>query len=67
MTIQEELQLSYYKQISTLNASHNVFLVQHIETGKLYVKKIKAGVMTIDQVPEKWREEVRRALGNGQE
>ena len=40
MTIQEELQLSYYKQISTLNASHNVFLVQHIETGKLYVKKI---------------------------
>ena len=40
MTIQEELQLSYYKQISTLNASHNVFLVQHVETGKLYVKKI---------------------------
>lgn len=40
MTIQEELQLSYYKQISILNASHNVFLVQHVETGKLYVKKI---------------------------
>lgn len=40
MTIQEELQLSYYKQISTLNASHNVFLVQHVEMGKLYVKKI---------------------------
>ena len=40
MTIQEELQLSYYKQISTLNASHNVFLVQHVETGKLYVEKI---------------------------
>ena len=40
MTLQEELQLSYYKQISTLNASHNVFLVQHVETGKLYVKKI---------------------------
>ena len=31
---------------------------------KLYVKKIKAGKMTIDQVPEKWREEVRRALAN---
>ena len=29
---------------------------------KLYVKKIKAGLMTLDQVPEKWREEVRRAL-----
>jgi len=26
--------------ISILNASHNVFLVQHVETGKLYVKKI---------------------------
>ena len=29
---------------------------------KLYVKKIKAGKMTIDEVPEKWRDEVRRAL-----
>lgn len=29
---------------------------------KLYVKKIKAGKMTIDQVPEKWRDEVRMAL-----
>lgn len=31
---------------------------------KLYVKKIKAGKMTLDQVPEKWREEVRWALAN---
>jgi hypothetical protein len=29
---------------------------------KLYVKKIKAGKMTIDQVPEKWRDAVREAL-----
>lgn len=29
---------------------------------KLYVKKIKAGQMTIDEVPEKWREAVRKAL-----
>ena len=29
---------------------------------KLYVKKIKAGKMTIDDVPEKWRDEVRNAL-----
>ena len=28
----------------------------------LYVKKIKAGKMTIDEVPEKWREAVRKAL-----
>lgn len=31
---------------------------------KLYVKKIKAGKMTLDQVPEKWREAVRWALAN---
>lgn len=29
-----------------------------------YVKLIKAGKMTIDQVPEKWREAVRKALEN---
>ena len=40
MTVDEELRLSYYKQISTLNASHQVTLVQHIETNRLYVKKV---------------------------
>ena len=29
---------------------------------KLYYKKIKAGQMTIDQVPEKWREAVQELL-----
>lgn len=29
---------------------------------KLYVKKIRAGKMTVDEVPERWRAEVRRAL-----
>lgn len=29
---------------------------------KLYVKRIKAGLMTLDEVPERWREEVRAAL-----
>lgn len=29
---------------------------------KLYVKKIKAGQMTIEQVPEHWRDAVRAAL-----
>lgn len=29
---------------------------------KLYVKKIRAGQMTLEQVPEKWREAVREAL-----
>lgn len=30
---------------------------------KLYVKKIRAGEMTIEQIPLRWREAVREALG----
>ena len=33
---------------------------------KIYVKKILAGKMTIEDVPERWREEVREALENGE-
>lgn len=29
---------------------------------KLYVKRIKAGKMTLEEVPLRWREEVRKAL-----
>lgn len=29
---------------------------------KLYVKKIRAGEMTLEQVPDRWREAVREAL-----
>ena len=29
---------------------------------KIYYKRIIAGLMTIDEVPERWREEVRRML-----
>lgn len=29
---------------------------------KIYVRRIKAGEMTIDEVPERWREQVRAAL-----
>lgn len=29
---------------------------------KLYVKKIRAGQMTLEEVPERWREAVREAL-----
>ena len=29
---------------------------------KIYVRKIKAGEMTLDEVPERWREAVRKAL-----
>lgn len=30
---------------------------------KLYVKRIKAGLMAIDDVPEKWRKAVEEVLG----
>lgn len=29
----------------------------------IYVRKIKAGQLTIEMVPERWREAVREALG----
>ena len=29
---------------------------------RIYVRKIRAGEMTIDDVPERWREAVRKAL-----
>lgn len=29
---------------------------------KIYVRKIRAGEMTLDDVPERWREAVREAL-----
>lgn len=32
---------------------------------KIYVRRIKAGEMTLDEVPLKWREAVREALENG--
>lgn len=40
MDYSQKLALSYYKTITTLNEAHNVFLVQHQETHKIYVKKI---------------------------
>ena len=35
---------------------------------KIYYKRIKAGIMTIDEVPDKWRKEVEEMLArDGQE
>ena len=31
---------------------------------KIYVRRIRAGEMTIDEVPTKWRETVREMLDN---
>ena len=40
MTLEEESRLSYYHEIATLNEAHGVMLVQHTETGRVFVKKV---------------------------
>lgn len=32
---------------------------------KIYLRKIRGGTMTVEQVPERWREQVREQLGKG--
>ena len=39
MDLESQLQLSYYREIALLNENHRVWLVQHTETQKIYVKK----------------------------
>lgn len=34
---------------------------------KIYYKRIKAGIMTIDEVPSRWRAEVQRMLDEDEE
>lgn len=33
---------------------------------KIYVRKIHAGDMTLEEVPERWREQVEKLLGGGE-
>ena len=40
MDLSQRLSLSYYKTIAAINETHNVYLVQHQETQKIYIKKI---------------------------
>ena len=40
MDIESELTLSYYKEIADINRAHGVFLVQHTENKRIYVKKV---------------------------
>ena len=47
MDYSQQLALSYYKTIATLNEFHNIFLVQHQDTNKIYVKKSKNKVSEI--------------------
>lgn len=40
MDLSHRLAVSYYKTITTINEPHHIYLVQHTETKKLYIKKI---------------------------
>lgn len=39
MRVEDELRLSFYKEIASVSERHGVKLVQHADTGKVYVKK----------------------------
>lgn len=39
MTLEDRARLSYYQELSPLNAAHGVMLVRHSESGALFVKK----------------------------
>lgn len=40
MDLSQRLSISYYKTVTAINEEHKIYLVQHQETGKIYVKKI---------------------------
>lgn len=42
MDVDVELRLSFYRDVAMLNEEHGVTLVQHVETKKIFVKKILA-------------------------
>ena len=40
MDYSQRLSISYYKTVSTINEAHKIYLVQHQESGRIFVKKI---------------------------
>lgn len=40
MTIEQELRLSYYRQVADIDSDHGIYLVQDNRTGRFYVKKL---------------------------
>ncbi|MCR5719523.1 MAG: protein kinase [Lachnospiraceae bacterium] len=40
MDFTDRLRISYYKTVTAINDAHKIYLVKHIETGELFVKKI---------------------------
>lgn len=39
MDIESRLSISFYKTIATVSDEHNIYIVQHIKTHKIYIKK----------------------------
>ena len=39
MQLEHEVKASFYKEVAAVNRQHGVVLVQHVETGKIYVRK----------------------------
>lgn len=52
------LPISFYKQIAVLNEEHRIYIVQHIETGKIYVEKIMS-VYNINVYEQLFRDPIR--------
>ena len=40
MTLEDELALSFYSEVATIDAEHGIFLVQDTRSRKIYVKKV---------------------------
>ena len=40
MNINDRLTLSFYETVHTLNEAHQIYIVSHRETGRIYVKKV---------------------------
>lgn len=40
MKIENQVQLSFYKEVAKVDSRHDVVLVQHTETGKVFVRKV---------------------------
>lgn len=40
MDIEKRLSISFYQTVATLNENHKIYLAQHQNTGKIYIKKI---------------------------
>ena len=40
MDYESRLSISFYKQIATISETHKIYAVQHIQTNKIYIKKV---------------------------